>query len=230
MGIMLWEEIPVYWAIDFENKATFADAKNQLSELVRRDKNRASVIIWSVGNENPDTDARLSFMKGLADTAREVDGTRPISAACLVDHERNRIADRLADHLDIIGINEYIGWYSPDFSLLPDLFENSKVEKPVIISEFGGGALAGHHGSEDELFTEENQRAIYRKQIETFKKIPYIAGTSPWILFDFRTPKRANRFQEGYNRKGLFTADKKYKKLAFYEMQKFYSEIAENID
>lgn len=63
---MLWEEIPVYWAIDFTNPKTYEDAENQLSELIKRDRNRASVIIWSVGNENPDTDERLSFMSRLA--------------------------------------------------------------------------------------------------------------------------------------------------------------------
>lgn len=225
MGIMLWEEIPVYWAIAFDNEKTLSNARNQLAELIRRDRNRASVIIWSVGNENPDSDARLSFMKQLADTARKEDGTRPVSAACLVDHERNRIADRLADHLDIIGINEYIGWYTRDFAMLPDLFENSKPNKPVIITEFGAGAVAGHHGSTEDLFTEENQKFVYEKQVETFKKIPYIAGTTPWILYDFRSPKRTNRFQQGYNRKGLLSADKKKKKLAFFVMRDFYRDI-----
>ncbi len=227
MGIMLWEEIPVYWAIAFDNEKTLSDARNQLTELIRRDRNRASVIIWSVGNENPDTDARLNFMKQLADKARAEDGTRPVSAACLIDHERNRIADRLADHLDIIGINEYIGWYTRDFSMLPDLFKNSKPDKPVIITEFGAGAVAEHHGSAEDLFTEENQKFVYQKQVETFREIPYIAGTTPWILYDFRSPKRTNRFQKGYNRKGLLSADKKKKKLAFFVMRDFYRDIAE---
>jgi beta-glucuronidase len=166
-------------------------------------------------------------MSRLGDTARAEDGTRPVSAACLVNHELNRIADRLVEHLDIIGINEYFGWYDPDFSKFPELLENSSPDKPVIITEFGGGALSGHHGSEDELFTEENQRAIYRKQVEAIRKIPYIAGTTPWILYDFRTPKRTNRFQRGYNRKGLLSPDKRHKKLAFFVMQEFYRELAE---
>lgn len=73
LGIMLWEEIPVYWAIAFENRATYQDAENQLIELITRDKNRASVIIWSVGNENPDTDARFHFMHSLIQKAKELD-------------------------------------------------------------------------------------------------------------------------------------------------------------
>jgi beta-glucuronidase len=226
LGLMLWEEIPVYWAIDFGNKATLADAKNQLQELIARDYNRASVIIWSVGNENPDTNERLDFMSRLAATAHEADPTRPVSAACLVDREENVIRDRLAEHLDIIGINEYFGWYDPDFSKLPALLSNSKPDKPVVICELGAGALAGHRGSTAEPFTEDMQRSIYEQQIAALAKTDYVRGMSPWILFDFRTPRRQNRYQQGYNRKGLVAEDKQYKKPAFFTLQSFYRELA----
>lgn len=116
MGILLWEEIPVYWAIAFHDRETYADAENQLSELIRRDRNRASVIIWSGGNENPDTDDRLRFMAGLAQKARSLDDSRLVSAACLVNTAKLKIEDRLAEHLDVIGLNEYYGWYDPDFA------------------------------------------------------------------------------------------------------------------
>jgi hypothetical protein len=119
LGILLWEEIPVYWAIDFrQSRATYRDAENQLLELIRRDRNRASVVIWSIGNENPDTDDRLTFMRGLADAARACDPTRLVAAACLINHHKLKIEDRLAEHLDIIGINEYYGWYDEDFDEL----------------------------------------------------------------------------------------------------------------
>lgn len=225
LGVMLWEEIPVYWAIDFENQFTYNDAENQLLELIKRDINRASVIIWSVGNENEDTDARLKFMSGLANTARKVDPTRLVSAACLVDEKNNRISDRLTEYLDIIGQNEYYGWYIPDISKLIDCMENSKPDKPVVITEFGAGALSGERGTKDDLFTEDYQLKVYQKQTEVLGKIEYIKGLSPWILFDFRCPRRTNKYQQGYNRKGLLSADKKHKKLAFFEMQRFYSEI-----
>ena len=81
VGMLLWEEIPVYWAIEFENPATYSDAENQLTELIMRDQNRASVIIWSVGNENADTAPRLHFMSRLAQKARGLDTTRLLSAA-----------------------------------------------------------------------------------------------------------------------------------------------------
>jgi beta-glucuronidase len=224
-GVLLWEEVPVYWAVAFDNPGTYADAENQLSELVLRDRNRASVIIWSVGNENADTDSRLAFMSKLAQKAKVLDGSRLVSAACLIKHEKLQIEDRLADFLDVIGINEYYGWYDPDFEKLPKILANSNPEKPVLVCEFGGAARLGQRGSVDELWTEDKQKRLYEQQVETFKKCPYIAGTTPWILYDFRCPRRLNRYQEGFNRKGLIDADRKTRKPAFYVMQKFYEEM-----
>ncbi len=226
IGIMLWEEIPVYWAIDFANEETYKDAENQLTELITRDRNRASVIIWSVGNENADTDDRLLFMSSLARRARELDPYRLISAACLVDHRALVIADRLVENVDVIGINEYYGWYEPDFSKLPRIFENSRPSKPVVISEFGADGKAGARGTGDDLYTEDGQLAVYKKQIDTLRRIPYIKGICPWILYDFRCPRRLHKMQDYYNLKGLLSADKSYKKLSFYAMKDFYGSIS----
>ena len=143
VGILLWEEVPVYWAIDFKNHDTYKNAENQLTELILRDTNRASVIIWSVGNENADTDDRLEFMSSLAKKAKEIDPSRLVSAACLVDTDNLMIKDRLTDYLDIIGLNEYYGWYAPDFNDLIKLLDNSNPQKPVIVTEFGADALKG---------------------------------------------------------------------------------------
>lgn len=222
LGMLLWEEIPVYWAIEFESRDTYEDAENQLLELIKRDANRASVIIWSVGNENADTEARLTFMRSLAQKAKETDPDRLVSAACLTDHANHRIHDRLAEHLDIIGINEYFGWYDPDFSKLVKLFENSRPEKPVIITEFGADARAGARGTVHDLCTEDCQAEVYRKQVEVFGRIPYVKGTCPWILFDFRSPRRLHELQDSYNIKGLLSSDRKSKKPAFAIMQEFY--------
>lgn len=224
MGMLLWEEIPVYWAIRFEREKTYEDAQNQLRELMKRDWNRASVIIWSVGNENADTDERLSFMSRLAECAHKEGGNRLVSAACLVNSEKNIIADRLIEYLDVIGINEYCGWYTPDFEKLPQLMANSRPQKPVIITEFGADALAGYHGTVMDKGTEECQAYVYERQIAVLRKIDYIKGMTPWILYDFRCPRRTSYLQNYYNRKGLCSADKSYKKMAFHILQKFYME------
>ncbi|OQA42141.1 MAG: Beta-glucuronidase [Spirochaetes bacterium ADurb.Bin315] len=222
MGILLWEEIPVYWSINFTNPETYADAENQLSELILRDRNRASVIIWSVGNENPDSDERLAFMSSLAKKTRELDPTRLVSAACLVNTTKLKLEDRLMEHLDIIGNNEYYGWYEPNFDDLLTILNNTDLKKPVIITEFGGGARAGNRGTAETMWTEEFQEAIYRKQYAALDKAVYVQGITPWILYDFRAVRRMNRYQEGFNRKGLIDSDRTTKKLAYYVTKEYY--------
>lgn len=223
MGILLWEEVPVYWAIRFEAEKTYEDAQNQLRELMKRDFNRASVIIWSVGNENADTDSRLAFMSRLAECAHKEGGNRLVSAACLVNSEKNMIEDRLEKYLDVIGVNEYCGWYTPDFERLPNLLSGSHPDKPVIITEFGADALPGHHGTHYDKGTEECQAYVYERQLEELDKIDYVKGMTPWILYDFRCPRRTSFLQNYYNRKGLCAEDKKYTKIAFDILQGYYA-------
>ena len=81
LGLLVWSEIPVYWSVDFGNEATLAKARAMLAENILRDRNRASIIIWSVGNETPNTEARLHFLSTLADDTKVLDGTRLTSAA-----------------------------------------------------------------------------------------------------------------------------------------------------
>ncbi len=222
LGFLLWEEIPVYWAIRFDDPGTLADARNQLQELIARDANRASVILWGVGNENADTEARYAFMRELVRAAREADPTRLVSAACLINRQAFRIEDRLAQHLDVIGLNEYFGWYEPGFEGLRTLLANSSPDRPVLISETGADALAGHHGREDELFTEECQARMYRGQIAIADTADYICGMTPWLLYDFRSERRQTVFNRGFNRKGLIAEDKATRKLAFEVLARAY--------
>ncbi|MGX1789984.1 glycoside hydrolase family 2 protein [Bosea sp. NPDC055332] len=224
MGLLLWAEIPVYWAIAFENPDTYADAENQLRELIARDINRAGVILWGVGNENADTDARLSFMSGLAQAAKNADPTRLVGAACLINRETFAIEDRLAEHLDVIGLNEYFGWYEPDFSGLDRLLANSSPGKPVIVSETGADALPGHRGAGRVLFTEDWQAEFYRQQVRRLAATPYVAGIAAWLLYDFRTERRQTGFQKGLNRKGLIGQDKTTRKLAFTALSELFAE------
>ncbi len=227
MGFLLWEELPVYWAIDFRNPATLADATNQLAELVRRDRNRASVVIWSVGNENPDSDPRFDFMSKLAASARTMDPTRLVSAACLVDLKQFKIADRLASVIDVIGINEYFGWYFPNYADLIAIGRNSEPDRPVVITEMGADAvIPAMGGPETGRFSEAFMAEVYRNQIEILRKLDYVKGISPWVLYDFRAERRQNAWQKGWNRKGLIAGDKATKKAAFGIMQDFYAQLA----
>jgi beta-glucuronidase len=222
-GVMLWAEVPVYWAIDFANPVTLADAANQLAELILRDRNRASVVIWGVGNENADTDARLAFMAHLAGLAKRLDPTRLVAAACLIDRTRFAIADRLAEHLDVIGLNEYFGWYEPDFSGLKRLLANSDPTKPVLVSESGADAAPGRRGERRALFSEDWQAAFHRRQVETLDRAPWVRGYVAWLLYDFRSDRRQTSVQGGFNRKGLIAEDKATTKMAFAALRELFA-------
>ena len=215
VGLLLWAEIAVYWAIAFENADTYDDAENQLRELVARDRNRASVILWGVGNENADTDARYRFMSRLARTARTADPSRLVSAACLINRGTFRIEDRLADALDVIGINEYFGWYEPDIGDLQRLLDNSSPGKPVLVSETGADARPGFRDAGGAMFSEDRQAEFYRRQIAILERCGYVQGIAAWLLYDFRSERRQTRFQRGFNRKGLIAEDKRTEKAAF---------------
>ena len=231
MGIMIWSEIPVYWTILWDNKQTFQNAENQLTEMITRDKNRASVILWSVANETPLSDARLNFLHKLTEQARELDNTRLLTAA-LENHFINDttivIDDPFGKYLDVIGLNEYLGWYVG----LPDGIQkiNYKTDynKPIVISEFGAGALQGMHGDSLTRWTEEFQAYVYQEQVKLMRRIPHLNGMTPWVLADFRSPRRSLPvIQDFWNRKGIIS-DKGIKKKAFYILQDFYKDIETN--
>jgi beta-glucuronidase len=228
MGIMVWSEIPVYWTIQWENPTTLENAQNQLSEMIARDKNRAAVIIWSMANETPVGDARLAFLKKLIERARSLDSTRMISAAMerhYVDDKTQMIDDPLGEYVDVFGCNEYVGWYDGLPEKADGLTWRMKYQKPLIMTEFGGEAPYGNHGDPLARWTEEYQENVYQHQVNMLKRISFLRGTCPWILMDFRSPRRPlPGIQDFHNRKGLIS-DRGEKKKAFYVMQKYYREI-----
>lgn len=222
-GVMLWEEIPVYWALEFSNPGTLTTATNQLEELMKRDRNRASVVIWAVGNENPDTDVRFAFMKTLIETVRRRDPERLVAAACLVDLKKFEVTDRLASHLDIIGINEYFGWYYYGYDNLSRLLEKD-YGRPVVVSEFGAEAVPGFRGASDEIWTEEFQAEVYRNQLDRIVA-SRAAGVVPWILYDFMTPRRLNPRQRMCNLKGLVDRTRTHRKEAYKVVARYFGSL-----
>ena len=226
MGILVWSEIPVYWTIAWTNPATFANAKQQLTDMIRRDHNRANIIIWSIANETPHSAERDDFLGRLAQYARTLDQTRLISMAMEVtgaSNYVNRLNDNMNKYVDVISFNEYIGWYR-DVNDAPKMTWEIPFNKPVIISEFGGGARYGYHGDKNQRWTEEFQENLYRENIAMLDKIDGLSGTTPWILKDFRSPRRVlPGIQDYYNRKGL-VSDKGEKKKAFFVLRDWYAQ------
>ena len=225
-GVMVWSEIPLWQHISFEKAEVYAKATYMLNEMVRRDRNKASVILWSVSNETPNNATRTEFLTNLANEARRLDPTRPITSAILGPHAKGDQMiedDPFTKALDVVGQNEYVGWYDlkPEDA---DKMTWTLPQKPIIMSEFGAEATPGRHGSKNDRWTEEQQANVIEHQFVMLNKVPQIRGLAPWILMDFRSPTRnIPKLQDGYNRKGLISQDGK-KKLAFYLFQKAYKE------
>jgi len=228
MGLLVWSEIPVYWAILWENKDTYENAERQLTEMITRYKNCASVILWSMANETPPSEPRSQFLSRLIDKARQLDSTRLITAAIQSHSKGNTVIidDPLGEYLDVLGCNEYYGWYSGFAEACSKKIWQCKYNKPLIMSEFGAGALYGLHADKDTRWSEEFQENVYRCQIPMLQKIDNLCGVTPWILKDFRSPRRPLPvIQDFWNRKGLIS-DKGQRKKAFYVLQSFYQSLA----
>ncbi len=215
MGLLVWSEVPVYWMVAWSNPDTLAAARRMLAENILRDRNRASIAIWSVANETPLSEARNTFLRTLVSDVRGLDDTRLVSAALLVERDSKAsvptmtMTDPLADVLDVIAVNTYNGWYTPDrLADLPGSVWHLPADKPLVFSEFGADAKAGFKDERaaPRKFSEQYQADYYRKTLEMADKVPTLRGLSPWILKDFRSPRRQNPdFQQGWNRKGLIS-------------------------
>jgi beta-glucuronidase len=231
MGLMVWSEIPDYWDIDWSNPRTLESAEAQLRDMIARDHNRAAVILWSLSNETPVKPERLTFLKQLALDAREFDSTRLITAA--MNHtdkagpESRTLSDPLGEVLDVLGLNEYMGWYEAGLEDIDKMQWKLAWDKPLIVSEFGGGAPYGRHGDADEIWTEEFQDNLYQHQLSMVERMPNLAGITPWVLMDFRSPARMlPGVQDYHNRKGLIS-NRGQRKMAFYRLHTFYQKIAD---
>ena len=232
MGFLLWEEIPIWQGIDFENENTKQKAGNMIKEMIMRDKNRCALAFWGVANETQPSEPRNEFLKYLIKCCKEIDSTRLITAAFdLVRFNRERqvfvMNDPFIKEIDVVAVNKYMGWYH-QWPVTPDkaTWDVAKGQ-PLIISEFGGEALYGQSGEAYVVssWSEDYQATLFRDNLEMFRHIPNLKGTSPWILFDFRSPFRFHPTnQECWNRKGLIS-DQGYRKKAWYIMKEYYDNI-----
>jgi len=220
MGLMVWSEIPVYWDIDWTNAATLANAQEQLRDMIARDHNRAAVILWSISNETPVKPERLVFLKQLAEDVRALDSTRLITSAMnhvdATSADVRILSDPLGDVVDVVGLNQYLGWYWGRPEDADKMQWKSNWNKPLIVSEFGGGAAAGRHGDAGERWAEEYQDNLFQHQLAMIEKMPNLAAITPWVLMDFRSPTRLlPGVQDYHNRKGVIS-NRGERKLAFY--------------
>jgi len=232
LGILIIDEIPAV-GLFFDNnlaqlKEREAMCKQQITELINRDKNHPSVIMWSVANEpglrssylKKDTHDTVSnqFFTSLLQTAKKLDPTRLVT---LVGAE-NEPYDWLG-LADVVCINRYFGWYTQSgniqqgANLLSKELDviHEKTKKPIMITEFGADAYPGMHGTNVEMFTEEYQRDFIKSYLEVLDSKDFIFGAHVWAFADFKTSQGSNRFG-GYNWKGVFTRDRKPKMAAYF--------------
>ncbi len=226
-GILVWAELPVYWQLQWTNEETLANARNQLSEIIHRDKNRAAVMIWSMSNENQATEGRVQFIESLVELTRSLDPVRLVTSALMARSHPELpdawlIDDPMGEMMDVISINQYLGWYGGGPRPLDHITWVNSYDKPLIISEFGGGSLQGWYAGKEQRWSEEYIAYHYRNTLEMFDQMEHLSGTIPWILMDFRSPRRTlPRIKDGFNRKGL-VSDQGVKKEVFYIMQEYY--------
>lgn len=233
MGIMVWDELPVYQHIEFSASGVEEKMELMLKEMIKRDRNRCGVVIWSLSNETYQFTAnRDSALIRITQKCRNLDSTRLITHVINSQGYKNNSFDvweKLYQHSDIISLNEYLGWYVPWQGKPSDTkWKFAVANKPVIISEFGGEALYGsNYGPKDEaaFWSEEYQEQIYKDQTEMFKNVPNLAGVCPWLLVDYRSLGRMHPvYQNGWNRKGLLS-DRGEKKKAWYIMNDYFKSI-----
>jgi beta-glucuronidase len=228
MGLMVWSEIPVYQHINFKNPKTVTTMNHMLREMITRDKNRCGVIIWSVSNETYSSPERDKANIDMVKITREMDPTRLVSAAISNQGYRNNtfdVWDTLVCHLDIISVNQYIGWYVPWQGDPEDTKWKLVCDKPLFISEFGGESHYGsNHGPKDmaAYWSDEYLENIYINQIKMFDITPTLCGVCPWLLVDYRSTSRLHPiYQSGWNRKGILS-DKGMKKNAWFALYEYY--------
>ena len=193
-------------------------------ELIDRDKNHPSVIMWSLANEPHSRRPEAKpFFRNLCDLARSLDPSRPVT---IVSHVG--VDEESFDFLDVLCLNRYYGWYTQSGQLdaaLPLLSEeldalHARFRKPLIVTEFGADTISGHHAQPPEMFSEEFQAEMLSRYIELFKTKPYIVGEHIWNLCDFKTGQSPIRMG-GLNLKGIFTRDRR-PKLAAHRVREMW--------
>ena len=202
------------------NDETQKAHEREIVDLIARDKNRPSVVIWSIANEpESNTDASAEYFKPLFEVARKADPTRPVGFVnmMLAVHGECKVFP-LAD---VIMLNRYYGWYvftgdlkAAEAAWRHELEGWAKDNKPTIITEYGADTMPGLHQLVPEPWSEEYQVEYMKMNSDVFDSVPQVVGEHVWNFADFKTVSGIIRV--GGNKKGAFTREREPKAVAHW--------------
>ncbi|XP_070140538.1 beta-glucuronidase isoform X3 [Drosophila kikkawai] len=233
-GIMIIDECP---SVDTENysQELLGKHKSSLEQLIHRDRNHPSVVMWSIANEPRTASMNAdSYFELVANFTRSLDKTRPITAAIAVPYTQ----DKSGRHLDIISFNRYNAWYSNTGRLdmvTQNVIDeatawNKQYNKPVIMSEYGADTLEGLHMTPAYVWSEEFQEEVFARHFKAFdqlRKKGWFIGEFVWNFADFKTAQSYTRV--GGNKKGVFTRSRQ-PKAAAHLLRKRYFALGRDLD
>ncbi|XP_042288153.1 beta-glucuronidase [Thunnus maccoyii] len=228
-GIVVIDECPGVGIKDIRSfgNASLAHHLDVMDELVRRDKNHPSVVMWSVANEPAAEMPPAEFyFKTLIKHTKALDPTRPVTYIT----DSNYARDKGAPYVDVICVNSYFSWYHDPGHLevipiqLNSQFEDwyGKYQKPIIQSEYGADAVPGIHSDPPMMFTEEYQKVVLQSYHNVFdqKRKQYVIGELIWNFADFMTAQGVTRVVG--NKKGVFTRQRQPKAAAFILRDRYW--------
>ena len=211
-----------------------ANHQQALRELVARDRNHPSVVIWSVANEPLSyKEEAFSYFASIRAMMKELDGERPITAVHYDYPDQDYTTDQVAPHMDIVGVNKYSAWYTdPGHTELVRRQVAASLRrwraahgKPVFVAEYGAGTLAGLHSLPGSQFTEDFQSDFMQQYFAAFDEVAeegWLVGEMPWVFADFMTKQEPRRVNG--NRKGLFTRERQ-PKAAAHQLRSRYTDL-----
>ncbi len=200
--------------------------RQAITELVARDKNHPSVVIWSIANEpNGSEEGAREYFEPLAELTRKLDPTRPVGYVNVMFDTPDK--ELLGDLFDVIMLNRYYGWYlnNGDLATAEQVLEKelreweAKYGKPMIMTEYGPDTMPGFHSIYEQPWSEEYQAAFLAMYHRVFDRVDAMVGEQVWNFADFQTSNGIMRVDG--NKKGVFTRDRKPKPAAFALRQRW---------
>ena len=219
-GMIVWAEIP-YITRPSKSDETGSNAKSQLEELIKQNYNHSSIVMWGVQNEITAVGKQHNvetIVRELHDLAKANDPYRLTTQAQVAMHP---VLDSMNTVTDVVGFNQYFGWYSgvvEDFKPWLEDYRKANPNRPLCLSEYGVEGIVQYHTDTPQVkdYSEEYHALWHEKAYEILSNTPFVWGTYVWNMFTFAADFRDEGGVKGLNNKGLVNFDRTIRKDAFY--------------